>query len=502
VHNGLFGEEPIGGEVSPFKVAHQGIEPADRSLPVEAREFFTQEWVDDLVLKAHFVAPVWSDYALVSERPSIWEIARDAQYNVEDRFVLVADDSLVVASENSVEMLMTVSPVAADDTVLYQISLHAFKMNKIAFFYAMAFHNLAFSYGLTKFHDSDLIDQLRVWQNGEGAEAYIAHPARKRPVFIFRRSTMLPTRIKAFHQGAKLILSGFGVVVVNDSIFRRYRDAAEDSKYGVIAIDPAGKVWSPSNEMEGLVSFGALFETSNLQTPLQPLPAATLQRFAINAWTRMSSTTVSIEERRELAEDYREFWFGLLQEAAQPEAGQPAFIEDLVDSSYPDIDAPVLPAPKPLEVDEDGYPLNSIDISAWADLKLSEALVILPRARRALSKARHPDPRRIAEALEVLAGPKLRGYRGERGTMDELDDALVRLRLRDGFSNADYLKGQTGEAYIVDFQGRRLLLERHLCSNSSGFNDPRMIRIYYFYHKATRKIVVGWLPSHLPTTQS
>jgi hypothetical protein len=91
---------------------------------------------------------------------------------------------------------------------------------------------------------------------------------------------------------------------------------------------------------------------------------------------------------------------------------------------------------------------------------------------------------------------------GEAGTVAVFEAGLLRLKMRDGFSNAERLKGQTGAEYVLEHGGRKLLLERHLRSNSSGFNDPRMVRIYYVFDKMLRKIVVGWLPSHLRTSQS
>jgi len=72
------------------------------------------------------------------------------------------------------------------------------------------------------------------------------------------------------------------------------------------------------------------------------------------------------------------------------------------------------------------------------------------------------------------------------------------------------IEGLSGEikrrTEVVDFfpnhQGKTFLLDRHLASNSSGFNDPKMIRIYYFYDAESEKIVVGWLPTHLQTSKS
>lgn len=51
-------------------------------------------------------------------------------------------------------------------------------------------------------------------------------------------------------------------------------------------------------------------------------------------------------------------------------------------------------------------------------------------------------------------------------------------------------------------QGLQLLLDRHLASTASGFNDPRLIRIYYVYDNVCAKILIGSLPGHLPTSRS
>ena len=115
---------------------------------------------------------------------------------------------------------------------------------------------------------------------------------------------------------------------------------------------------------------------------------------------------------------------------------------------------------------------------------------------------RHPNPARIARAIELLAGPGLEKFRGKRAAAGELETGLDELHLRDGFSNAERLAGRTGEDYVLVHEGRRLLLDRHLASVSSGFNDPKMVRIYYAFDPEADRIVVGWLPTHLTTSQS
>lgn len=159
-------------------------------------------------------------------------------------------------------------------------------------------------------------------------------------------------------------------------------------------------------------------------------------------------------------------------------------------------------AEQPLELDEQGFPVALADLDRWAAAALPPTILLSKRALRAARKADHPEPARVAAALQLLAGPRWRMSMGDRDATAEFEQGLMRLRLRDGFSNAERLLGRTGDEYILRLGKRRHLLDRHLASVSSGFNDPRMIRIYYFWCKDTRRIVVGHLPTHLTNTQS
>lgn len=484
------------------------IKVPDRSIRLDLPDYLTQEWIDDTVLQAHMVAPIWSDYALVRERPDIWGMAAYTASHVKDRFVLVADDSFVVASKDHVEMLVTATSVAGRDAVYYQISLHILAINFETYFYPMSFRDLAESYGLLSYPDSDLIDELGLWQTGMGAGAYIAHPDRTRPIFILRSPMNLPTWAKSYQRGAKSILTGFGPVIVNDLLFKTYRSHLADQKFGLIAIAPGGDVIAMERQDSMPPSnFPQLLGLCEITAPTSvEVGEVQVGRSALAAWKPAHSQSPDIDALRRMGKDFRDIWAGVFEKLSAPTAPLISDAEGTdaaaASSAQPELASPELKAPEPLALDSEGYPIDSSDLARWAEAELVDQLVIVPRARRALLKSRHPDPRRIAEALEILAGPKLRGYLGEAGTVPAFETGLLQLRLRDGFSNADRLKGQTGADYIIEHQGRRLLLERHLCSNSSGFNDPWMIRIYYIFDKLARKIVVGWLPSHLRTSQS
>ena len=263
-------------------------------------------------------------------------------------------------------------------------------------------------------------------------------------------------------------------------------------------------------ERDGFVvpaNFSTLLERCDIAPPISSSSSgAAIGTSALSAWSWQTSRAPSLEQLRHGGTIFKQVWERVLEQFTplpaplDIDAAEPA--SDTEEHAGVDSDSLMSERVEPLKLDADGYPIDASDISLWADAKFGDRIAIAPRARRALTKSQHPEPRRIAEALEILAGPKWRGYLGETETVAELEAGLLKLRMRDGFSNAERLKGQTGADYILDYGGRRLLLERHLRSNSSGFNDPRMIRIYYVFDKLLRKIVVGWLPGHLRTSQS
>jgi hypothetical protein len=177
--------------------------------------------------------------------------------------------------------------------------------------------------------------------------------------------------------------------------------------------------------------------------------------------------------------------------------------EDIQPAGEPE--ALVLKGVVPANSDASAHPsnLSSLgEIPFWVEENLGPSLEISPRAVREIKKFRHPNPTRIAEALELLAGPRLAMFRGDRFSAQAFHKGLLALGLRDGFSGAERLLGRTGSDYLITHRGRTFILDRHLASNASGFNDPKMVRIYYFYDPGLDKIVVGWLPTHLRTSKS
>lgn len=473
----------------------QELAPPDRSFQWALPNEVSQQWVDDLILRAHCAQPVWADYALVEERPTPWEIAH-AFAGLEDRLPLVTDDSVVVVVAGAVEILITVSAVPVGQRVCYQVGLHLLRINAQTLCAAIVFRGFTSSYGLLQYPDSDLIDDLKVTATGDRDNEYVFHKHRKRLVFLFPRAGTLSRRAKDIQDCSKQTLSAFGVCITNDGLYRSYKRSLHRS-FDILAIAPGGEAWpierSPIGELTGLAP---LLEAAALLPEVQPTTRKL--SFSRTHWLASKWPVWELEERREAGRWVQSRWPEVLTLlSADTETTE----HDLIPENVGE-ESDVRPARQRLELDDEGYPIRTADIAEWVDRKYRSEIHLLPRARRELAKSRHPEPRRIAEALELLAGPKLRGYRGVPATHNEFNAGLVRLRMRDGFSNAQCLSGHFGDAYRIQLQGRWLFFERHLCSNASGFNDPRMVRIYYVYDRASAKIVVGWLPTHLPTTQS
>lgn len=475
--------------------------PSDRSLQWDVDVGgLTQEYVDDLVLQAHMVAPVWSDYALVERRPTIWELVAAVSYLSDNHLPLVADDSLVIASSSAVEMLITIGTVSSNGRVLYQISCHALVMNADSIFCFLAFREIAEFYGLASYADGALSDKLKLHVSGSGAEEYIASSERNRPVFLFRRLSQLSARVRQYQRAAHQIHSAFGAVIINDGLFKRYAHHLTNRKFGYIAVAPGGEVVpiepsdgiEPKNFLLMLERFPLLQETET-QIDTEPLGVS-----ARNFWKAKDRILPKRPELTEVGDVLRERWRALLSPSIPPSVA--AVVEQ--DREVVEEDRTGSRLQSPIQLDQHGYPLKASDVVRWAQREFADRIVFLPRAKRAMEKFNHPNPARLAKALSMLAGPKLDCIRGDRSAAANFEAELASLHMRDGFSNATRLRGQTGDAYIFEHDGRKLMLERHLCSNSSGFNDRKMIRIYYVYDRAADKIVVGWLPTHLPTSQS
>lgn len=135
------------------------------------------------------------------------------------------------------------------------------------------------------------------------------------------------------------------------------------------------------------------------------------------------------------------------------------------------------------------------EIGEWAALNASR-IVILPRAIAACRKSDYADPRLLFQALEILATDYVNAKRNE-GPREAAKYKLAALGMEIGGSVDPSVAGMNGDAYFVQWRGRRRFLDQHVSKGTS--RDPRfLLRIYFTWDEDSAVPVVGWLPSHLP----
>lgn len=135
------------------------------------------------------------------------------------------------------------------------------------------------------------------------------------------------------------------------------------------------------------------------------------------------------------------------------------------------------------------------DLAEWADLH-ADTITILPRAIAEAKKADLESEQLAFDALDLLANT-YRLVKQSQLPRDDYKAQAERLGLFIGGSIT--APGMHGDAYYVQYGGRRRLLDQHLGRGTS--RDSRYsLRVYFFWDEDTQRVVVGWLPSHLPNS--
>jgi hypothetical protein len=137
-------------------------------------------------------------------------------------------------------------------------------------------------------------------------------------------------------------------------------------------------------------------------------------------------------------------------------------------------------------------------LGEWAHQAVPGRLTLLPRAIKAAKQGFYRDTEQVVKALRLLADEyrdmKI-GYASEAKA--RFDRALQDLHLRCEPTLSDTRYGEFGDAYFVDWQGQRRVLDTHI-KNGGNTRDPtRCLRIYFFWDDDEKQVVVGSLPGHL-----
>jgi len=150
----------------------------------------------------------------------------------------------------------------------------------------------------------------------------------------------------------------------------------------------------------------------------------------------------------------------------------------------------------------DTYP----DLIRWIDENLSERMVLLPRARRALKDARYQSVEHLRSCLEFLFNEywSFRTAEADRMAAAKIafEQGLQALQIDEAPSISQTSLGKLSEQYTVSYQigyTPKQVLDRHIRGGSSTRDERFCLRIYYFWDDERQKVVIGHLPSHLDT---
>ncbi|HLH74303.1 MAG TPA: hypothetical protein VKX96_13530 [Chloroflexota bacterium] len=143
-------------------------------------------------------------------------------------------------------------------------------------------------------------------------------------------------------------------------------------------------------------------------------------------------------------------------------------------------------------------PRSLDELEAWSTDHLAGSVVLHSRALRAARKSVFQNIELVYQALLILREHyvPMKRYGGlERKRA--YDDACRRLGLEESACFGGSRVGEEGDSYVIHFDGRKCLLNRHL--KGSNDRDPRFgFRLYFFWDEGSEQVVVGWLPDHLP----
>ncbi len=143
-------------------------------------------------------------------------------------------------------------------------------------------------------------------------------------------------------------------------------------------------------------------------------------------------------------------------------------------------------------------PDNLDDINSWCEQYVGDSVFILNRAYRGLNKSQFEDTELIYKALLLLRNHYVPTRRlGGVEQRNVFQEACGELGLEEAESISPSRAGEENDTYYVNYRGKRVLLDRHLKKGDA--RDSRYcFRLYFFWDQEDERVVVGWLPSHLP----
>lgn len=485
-----------------------------------ADDFNLDEAVTNTVIECLHRKAVFQEWVLVQKRPDTSEIFFAASTTIESTVLPSDSHVLVLDDRGSIGAMFGMSTVKNGPDAAYLLTLDLYNVSTTSLLALMTLRALAFDYVPLRFRDSDILEEICATDmpKTEIIRHYIQDEDRSCPVFIRRGSGISPKNAGIVKLRQKF-LELFGPMIADSYLFNELKDGPI-RRDELIAIDAWGNAtpfllsdeFTFENDIQEFFHANKPYRFDEDEVTLAPV-----SKRVLDIWRSSMPIEAKHENLAEEAQEYHLLWLehadrifnGSAKPQPDPELA-PQTNADVCGNSSAQQESLLVPAPelpaiklRPVPAKHE-LPAHCEDIVPWIEAHYASSIFVMPRAERALNKSNHPNPERIAASLRLLAEQKLACYSGKdrNVTHAAFEKSLFELHLRDTFTNAERLAGRTGDAYVINYDGRRLLLDRHLASQSSGFGDPRLLRIYYTFDRRTQKIVVGYLPDHLPTLKS
>jgi len=151
---------------------------------------------------------------------------------------------------------------------------------------------------------------------------------------------------------------------------------------------------------------------------------------------------------------------------------------------------------------EPQLPCDLDNLKDWADKHLAGSVVLANRALRGAKESDYEEPALVYRALLLLRDHyvPMRRDSGEE-LAKAYTDALASCGLEEAGSISATRRGEQGDEYMVQHNGRKRELDRHFKKGNSR-ESRHCFRLYFFWDDEDEQVVVGWLTSHLDTRQT
>lgn len=144
-------------------------------------------------------------------------------------------------------------------------------------------------------------------------------------------------------------------------------------------------------------------------------------------------------------------------------------------------------------------PLESYaDLPAWTERHFGGRVALAGRALRALRSAAFEDVALVGKAIELLGTTyheiKTEGGKSSRAVYHS---QLRELRLQEAPGLSATAQGRARDDFSIEWNGRRLTLDRHL-KNNARTRDPKLcFRLYFTWDNKSGQVLIGHLPGHM-----